>query len=253
MDYGKKYLKYKSKYFELRQELINQGHDVDALMNEAMEKIQTNENVQTGGGDDIFISNAELSEMNLSDTPNVFDQEGGYAPNLAELDIGKRNLQAPKDASGKPIAPKNVFKSPVSSPVSSPIPPAPPLPGSVGPTGPTGPSGPSGPSAAPAPNPQKSTTTTTNVKNYYNYFDPLYPVSYTVPSYNTVVTTTPLYSVPVNTFPILKRNDDFFLDDDEPVRRRRSSKRSSKRRTSKRRTSRKSSKRKSSKRRTSRR
>ena len=233
MDYAKKYLKYKSKYFELRQELINQGHDVDALMNEAMEKIQTNENVQTGGGNDIFIQSGELSEMNLSDTPNVFDQEGGdyvYSP--------ARSGTTQPDGSIAPSIPSRVTDTDTGRVVAS--------------ANPITLKTPSPPAAAPAPNPQKSTVTT-NVKNYYNYidpyFDPLYPVSYTVPGYNTVVTTNPIYSVPVNTFPILKRNDDFFLDDDEPVRRRRSSKR----RTSKRRTSRKSSKRKSSKRRTSRR
>ena len=236
MDYEKKYLKYKSKYFELRQDLINQGHDVDALMKEAMEKVQTNgntqtnENVQTGGGDDIFVSNTELSEMNLSDTPNVFDQEGGdlASETAAQLEWERQNpgrsvLDYAKQESLKATPPGY---TPVSTPGYTPV---------------------STPAAAPAPNPQKSTTTT-NVKNYYNYFDPLYPVSYTVPSYNTVVTSTPLFTVPVNNFPILKRNDDFFLDDDEPVRRRRSSRRSSKRKSSKRKSSKRSSKRRSSRR-----
>jgi hypothetical protein len=210
MDYTSKYLKYKNKYLELRKELIAQGVNVDEMMGEAMNKLSS-EPVQTGGNDeDIFIPSQEFSEMNLTETPNVFDQEGGDVDSYG-IDRPLTEEQSKAADAGAAAGAAAAIKA-----VS--------------------------PSAAPVPNPQKSTTTT-NVRNVYNYFDPLYP-TYTVPGYNTVVTTTPLYTVPVNTFPVLKRNNDFFLDD-SPVRR--TSRRTSRRKSS-RRISRKSSRRKSSRR-----
>ena len=231
MDYGKKYLKYKNKYLQLRKELISQGVDVDKILNEEISKLGNNNqqnntennNQQNGGGDNIFITNNELTEMNLTETPNVFDQEGGYVLQRdgSEQDDGTLGPPIP----GRPEPSDDKAGIPYAvSPVS------PPRPTSPKPT-------------SSQPNPQKSTT---NVRNVYNYFDPLYP-TYTVPGYNTFVRTPGIYPVPRNTFSILKSNDDFFLDDDDYLPRK-SSRKKSKRKSSRKKSKRKSSKRKSSKR-----
>jgi len=229
MDYGKKYLKYKSKYLKLREELISQGINVDEILEAELSKISNKFEQNGGGSDDIFIPSNELTEMNLTETPNVFDQEGGYVesrPGTPQDDGGIGPPIPGRNEPGDGRIPYAVSQPPphiISTPTPAPVP------------------------AAASPSPQKSATTT-NVYNVNPYFDPLYP-TYAVPGYNTVVTSNPLYSTPINTFPILRRNDNYFLDDESP---RRTSKRSSKRKSSKRSSKRKSSKR-SSKRKSSRR
>ena len=215
MDYEKQYLKYKNKYFKLKQELTEQGHNVDEILQNYIN------NKQTGGGN-YDLNQQELTEMNLSETPTIFNQDGGYIP-------AKVGSPQPDGTLGPPI-PERFEEGDVGvgvpglpyakSPVVSSPPPVPPR--------------------VSSPSPANSQKTTTNVRNVYNYFDPLYP-TYTVPAYNPVVTRS-IYTVPTNTFPILKRNDDFFLDNEPP---RRTSRRTSRRKSSRR----KSSKRKSSKRR----
>ena len=214
MNYENKYLKYKNKYLKLREELISQGVNVDEILEQELGNISNKVEQNGGGNNDIFISNNELSEMNLSDTPNGFEQEGG------DLVFSEAKSGTPQpDGSVGPPLPSRVTDTDTGRVVASDL-----------------------KISSPAPNPQRSTTTT-NVRNVYNYFDPLYP-TYTVPGYNTVVTTTPVYSVPSNTFPILRRNDDFFLDDEPPRRTsRRTSRRKSSRRSSKRKSSRKRSRR----------
>lgn len=218
---------------EDRKTLLNKGVDKD-MIDEIMAKTDKTSRFnkycqlvgnQSGGNidSDIFIPNNDLSEINLTETPNVFDQVGG------DRDLFGIDRPLTREESIASDAADAVGAGPIGKAVAiKSAPPPVPI-----------------PAAAPAPNPQKSTTTT-NVRNVYNYFDPLYP-AYTVPAYNTVVTTTPLYTVPVNTFPILKRNDNFFLDDDEPPRR--TSRRKTSRRKSSRRSSKRSSKRKTPKRR----
>ena len=241
MNYENKYLKYKNKYLQLRQELISQGVDVDQYMNENLKNL----NIQSGGGDnDIFVSNQELtelklSELNLTETPNIFDQEGGYvAPRPGTGDAPPIPGRSEPGDGGIPYAispsspPRPLLPKPPPAPAPAPPAPAP---------------------APPAPAPSSQKTTTTNVRNVYNYFDPLYP-SYTVPAYNTVVTSAPLFTVPKNTFPILRSNNDFYSDDyDEPTPRRRSKKKSSRKSSKRKSSKRKSSKRKSSKRKSSKR
>lgn len=63
MDYTKKYLKYKSKYFELKADLESKGYNVDELL----KSMEVNQN---GGGD------AQTSDIFLSETPTN-DQQGG--------------------------------------------------------------------------------------------------------------------------------------------------------------------------------
>ena len=197
MNYENKYLKYKNKYLKLREELISQGINVDQIMEQELSKLSNNVKQSGGGSDDIFLPSQELTEMNLSDTPNVFDQEGGGL--LEDIQSKRGNL--------------NRVVSPAQSEIDSfraaSPPPAPPLPPvrNVSAAAPAA-AAPSvrnvsaaAPAAAPPPNPQKSTTTT-NVRNVYNLVDPYYS-TFTVPAYNTVIST-PVYTVPTNTFPILK-------------------------------------------------
>ena len=72
--------------FWIKQELINKGHDVDAFRTRLWKRYKLKQMYELmkmykqGGGNDIFIQSGQLSEMNLCDTSNVFDQEGGYAP-----------------------------------------------------------------------------------------------------------------------------------------------------------------------------
>ena len=95
MDYENKYLKYKNKYLKLREELISQGINVDQILEEELSKISNNVEQNGGGRDDIFIPSNELTEMNLTETPNVFDQEGGdlASETAAQLEWERQNQE----------------------------------------------------------------------------------------------------------------------------------------------------------------